>query len=87
MFETEAERLAHIQDRIDTINRAIEWIEAHIDDVDLVFMTLNHTEVKQRLKEHPRELVAALREGISRGRTFSAWKASQQLCKAAGLKY
>ena len=90
MSGTEAERLAHLQSRTDTINRAIAWIEGH-SDVDLVFITLQYTTVKQHLKDNPGALVAALREATrstaAAGHRFSAWKVAQQICQAAGLPY
>ncbi len=81
------ESARHIQERTDTINRAIRWIEGHIDDVDLVFMTLQYTEIRQHLKENPVELVRKLRESVESGHSFGAWKGAQQVCKAAGLRY
>lgn len=91
MIYTEAERLARLQSRIDTIRRAIDWIESNIGDVDLVFMTLQYTQINQHLKENPGSLAASLREALkddaSTGHRFGAWKAAQQICEAAGLPY
>lgn len=89
MFETEAERLAHLQARVDTIQRAIRIIER--TDAARLALVLRNAEIKPHLRDSPGSLAATLREGLkdgaSTGHRFGAWKASQRICKAAGLRY
>lgn len=81
---TEAERQEHIAARIATIERAARFVEetgqgcVHI---------LHQTSIHQHLQDDPTALVAKLRECITSGHTFGAWKGAQQICQAAGLEY
>lgn len=84
MFETEAERLAHIEARKQTILRAIRLIDS--TDADKLATVLRNAEIKPELQADTgrlRALLAASLEGV----TFGSWKASQRICKAAGLRY
>lgn len=81
---TEAERLAHIGARKQTILRAIRLIDS--TDAARLAVMLRNAEIKPGLQEDTgklRALLAASLEGV----TFGAWKASQRICKAAGLRY
>lgn len=83
----EAERQAHLKARRETIARAIEFLETS-DEYDAL-MVLQQTQIHAHLKTDPAALVDKLRQEESAAGLsgFGCWKASQQICQAAGLPY
>ena len=73
-----------IQERVDTINRAIKFIE---ETGEGFVHILRQTSIHPHLVDDREELVARLRACLESGHTFGAWKAAQQICRAAGLEY
>jgi len=81
---TEADRLAHIQNRIDTINRAITFIE---ETGDGCVHILHQANINPELQDNPGLLIERMRASVADGLTFGPWKAAQRICQAAGLEY
>ena len=72
-------------DRHDTIRRAIDLIDT-TSPADL-WRYLSQTSIHDHLKADPAALRRTLADAVGTAQVFGAWKASQQLLKAAGLPY
>jgi hypothetical protein len=72
-------------DRYDTINRAIALIDT-ADPASLAAW-LAQTDLHDHIKADPATLRQHLADANGTAQVFSAWKASQQLLKAAGQPY
>lgn len=71
--------------RLGTIARAIALMDV-LAPADLA-RHLAQTDIRDHLKDDPAALRSLLAEAGSTGSVFSAWKASQQILRAAGLSY
>lgn len=73
------------RDRHDTIRRAIDLIDT-AKPADL-WRYLAQTDIHAHLKDDPAALRRTLADAAGTAQVFGAWKASQQLLRAAGLPY
>jgi hypothetical protein len=74
-----------IQDRIDTINRAIKFITtASPEEVEVA---LDEANINPELQADPGLLIERMRASVADGLTFGPWKAAQRICQAVGLPY
>ena len=74
-----------IQDRIDTIERAIKAILEH--DPEDVARWLRVANINPELQANPGLLIERMRASVADGLTFGPWKAAQKICQVAGLPY
>jgi hypothetical protein len=90
--DAETIRLAHLEDRLHTVERALRYMGTVTEDE--LHCTLHYTRAHQWLKDSPNKLMYALfnasrvaQEHPDNYIRFSEWKIAQQICEAAGLPY